>query len=364
MYFSLVPLALALQVLRRLGSIFTLVYAVFIDGFPSLFFSIKTILYYLSPFSQLFVSASFFPSAGDVVALSAKGTPLVVAPDAFSTRVGNLFKDERLEIVEVKVSSFDEISFRSLSSLISMSLICCFSSLISPNNPMIFEGSSCSSVGKQLAKSCEAQSLDSSSFKEVTRSSVSWLMSSYEGVTKGDLVSFKICAKSSSFTFHEMSLAHDSLFALEVVWGVFKPSLVDMVLSTRTLGLYHTRSASAVKSAKALCPYADLKFKMKEVDQTDVGPPVACYATLCISPTTSMRGEGWLGLVSMAKLDLVSFFERPDRDLDASVVDSDVCFEDCFLLSKKGFGLLGLSRVTGSSLGVMSGDDDSTNFNS
>nr|GFD16367.1 hypothetical protein [Tanacetum cinerariifolium] len=39
-----------------------------------------------------FVSASFSPSAGEAVALSAEGTPAVVAPDAFSTIVANMFK--------------------------------------------------------------------------------------------------------------------------------------------------------------------------------------------------------------------------------------------------------------------------------
>ncbi|GKB01195.1 hypothetical protein Tco_0829239 [Tanacetum coccineum] len=87
-----------------------------------------------------------------------------------------------------------------------------------------------------------------------------------------------------------------------------------------SLGADIPGSASAVKSVEASFP-------------KDVRPPAACYASLCISPTTSVGGEGWLGLVSMAELDLVSFFEWPDWDLDASVVDSDVCFEDYFLLS-------------------------------
>nr|GFB24841.1 hypothetical protein [Tanacetum cinerariifolium] len=226
-----------------------------------------------------FVSASFSPFAGEAVALSAEETPVVVAPDTFSTRVANLFKDKRLEIVEVKVSNVDGISFRS-------------------------------PVGKQLAKSCEAKSLDSLGFREVTRR-----------VKKADLVSFKISAKSSSFTFREMSSDPDSSLALEVVWVVFNPSLADFVLSTRTLGLDPV--TSTMKSAKASCPDADSGCKIKEVDQADAGPPAACCASLCISPTTGMGGDRWLRIVSMAELDLVSFFERPDWDLDASVVDSD-----------------------------------------
>ncbi|GJS60343.1 hypothetical protein Tco_0655127, partial [Tanacetum coccineum] len=103
-----------------------------------------------------FVSASlvfFSPSVGGY--LAAEGTSLVVALDAFSTTMENLFKvsvtlfnrlgreskDVGLDIVEVKVSSFVGISFKFL-------------------------------VGKQLAKLCEAKSLESSGFKEVTRRSV------------------------------------------------------------------------------------------------------------------------------------------------------------------------------------------------
>ncbi|GKG18472.1 hypothetical protein Tco_0372770, partial [Tanacetum coccineum] len=44
------------------------------------------------------------------------------------------------------------------------------SSLTSPDNSVIFEGSSFSSGGMELSKTCEAKSLDSSGFKEVTRS--------------------------------------------------------------------------------------------------------------------------------------------------------------------------------------------------
>nr|GEU63577.1 hypothetical protein [Tanacetum cinerariifolium] len=70
------------------------------------------------------------------------------------------------------------------------------------DNPMIFEGSSFSSVGKQLAKSREAKSLDSLGFKEFTRSSISWLMS--RG-TKVSLVSLSFLAFfSSSLTSETM----------------------------------------------------------------------------------------------------------------------------------------------------------------
>ncbi|GJV19839.1 hypothetical protein Tco_1368859 [Tanacetum coccineum] len=136
---------------------------------------------------------------------------MLVALDAFSTMVANLFKvsvtfsanwDERLEIVEVNVSSFVGICFRSLGISISMSLTCFFSSLISPDNPVIFYGSSFSSVVKQLAKSYEAKSLDSLGFKEVTRSSISWLMSRYEGLAFIEATSasaFAFACSNSSF---------------------------------------------------------------------------------------------------------------------------------------------------------------------
>ncbi|GKD91338.1 hypothetical protein Tco_1366845 [Tanacetum coccineum] len=220
-----------------------------------------------------------------------------------------------------------------------------------------------SSVGKQLANLYEAKSLDSSGSREVTRSLVSWLMSGYEGLAFIEATSALALtfACSSSFTFRNMSSAPDSSFALEVVWAVFNPSPADLVLSTRTLGLDPARadipgSASAVKSIEASCPDADLECKMKEVDQADVGPPAACCATLCISPTTSVGSEGWLRLVSMAELDLVSFFEWPDWDLDASVVDSNVCFEDYFLLSPllaPGFLPWGTSLVGEEYLGAL-----------
>nr|GEV11693.1 hypothetical protein [Tanacetum cinerariifolium]GEV39689.1 hypothetical protein [Tanacetum cinerariifolium] len=105
----------------------------------------------------------------------------------------------------------------------------------------------------------------------------------------------------------------------------------------------------------------------------------------------------WAFILGRTRLSFIFYW--PVWDLDASVVDSDVCFEDHFLLSlllapgflpwgissgceegfgaleftgaswlhmafmwsvkggKKWFGLLGLSRVMGSSLGVISGDE-------
>ncbi|GKA38393.1 hypothetical protein Tco_0730944, partial [Tanacetum coccineum] len=200
--------------------------------------------------STRFVPASlvfFSPSAGEAVAWPAEGTFMLVAPDALSTMVENLFKDDRLEIVDVNDSSFVGISMRSPGNLISMSLICCFSSLISLDNLVIFEGSSFSSVGKQLAKSCEAKSLDSLALPYETEVSepeplnlefeLILEMEEESGVKKADLVSFMIFDKSSSFTFREMSSALYSSFAHEVVWAAFNPSLAYLVLSTRTLRL-------------------------------------------------------------------------------------------------------------------------------
>ncbi|GKC62028.1 hypothetical protein Tco_1089626, partial [Tanacetum coccineum] len=224
--------------------------------------------------------------------------------------------------------------------------------------------------GYQTAAKKTEVSLVSLSFSAFSSSSLSYeimIGSSVResGVKKADLVSFKISDKSSSFTFREVSSAPDSLFALEVVWVVFNPSPADLVLSTRTLRLDLTNipgSASSVKSAKASCPDADSECKMKEVDQADVEPPAAYCASLCISPTTGVGGKGWLGLVSIAELDLVSFFEWPDWDLDASMVDSDVCFEDCFLLSlllAPGFLAWGTSSVGEEYLGALESTDTS-----
>nr|GEW24502.1 hypothetical protein [Tanacetum cinerariifolium] len=139
------------------------------------------------------------------------------------------------------------------------------------------------------------------------------------GVKKVDLVSFKIAAKSLCFTFCEMSSVPDSSFALEVVWAVFNLSLADLVLSTRTLGLDPVRSTLVVKSAEASCPDADSECKMKEVDKVGA-----------LESTGTSR-------LKMAFMWLVKG-------------------------GKKGFGLSSLSRVIGSSLGVMSGDDDSAIF--
>ncbi|GJT81284.1 putative reverse transcriptase domain-containing protein [Tanacetum coccineum] len=57
------------------------------------------------------------------------------------------------------------------------------------------------------------------------------------GVKKADLVSFMRSDKSSNFIFFEISSALNSSFVPELVWAVFNPSLADLVLSTRTLGL-------------------------------------------------------------------------------------------------------------------------------
>ncbi|GKD82255.1 hypothetical protein Tco_1349094, partial [Tanacetum coccineum] len=110
-------------------------------------------------------------------------------------------------------------------SSISMSVTCFFSSLISLDNSVNFEGSSSSSVGKQLAKSYEAKSFENLGFKEDTKSS---------------------------------EMEDEALKCLQI----------------KTPHLY-----------------------------LDVGPPAACCASLCISPTTGVEGEGWLALLSLAKLD-------------------------------------------------------------
>ncbi|GKG07884.1 hypothetical protein Tco_0333716, partial [Tanacetum coccineum] len=70
------------------------------------------------------------------------------------------------------------------------------------NSSMNFKRSSFNSVGKQLAQSCEAKILDNLGFKEVTRSSVSWLISGYEGLAFSEATSslaFAFCCSSFSF---------------------------------------------------------------------------------------------------------------------------------------------------------------------
>ncbi|GJX20577.1 putative reverse transcriptase domain-containing protein [Tanacetum coccineum] len=123
----------------------------------------------------------FYPSAGEASALPAEGTLVPVAPDdAFSIIVANLFKG---------CSIFYVTNHAALDALMSQK------SLVN------FKGSSISLVGKQLAKSCEAKSLDNSGFKEVTRSLVSWLIFGYEGVA------FSKATSSSSFNFFYSSFS-------------------------------------------------------------------------------------------------------------------------------------------------------------
>ncbi|GJV59318.1 hypothetical protein Tco_1465418 [Tanacetum coccineum] len=119
--------------------------------------------------------------------LTAEGTFLLASPDQFIHHSGkpvfkilDLVKSETLLEVLIEYSSVQQPK----------------------NNPVIFYRSSFSSVGKQLAKSCEAKSLDSLGFKEVTRSSISWLMSRYEGLAFIEATSasaFAFACSSSSF---------------------------------------------------------------------------------------------------------------------------------------------------------------------
>ncbi|GKC14128.1 hypothetical protein Tco_1010910 [Tanacetum coccineum] len=109
------------------------------------------------------LSASFVffsPSAGEALPWPTEGTPLSIAfDDVFSIIVANLFKrfglvdQETLMEVPIKGSSVQQPE----------------SSLTSSDNSVIFEGSSFSSVGMHLETLCEAKSLDSSGFREVTR---------------------------------------------------------------------------------------------------------------------------------------------------------------------------------------------------
>ncbi|GJU25076.1 hypothetical protein Tco_1163697 [Tanacetum coccineum] len=166
----------------------------------------------------------FSPLAGKAVACPAKGTSLVVASDAFSTIVENQFKLEALLEVPIECSLVQQARI----------------SLISLDNLVNFEGSSFSSVSRQLAKLCEAKCLESLDFREVTRRVVSWLTSGYKGISfsssygesgvkKEDLVSFKRSDKSYIFIVFEIALALDSLSVPKSVWAVFNLFPADLV---------------------------------------------------------------------------------------------------------------------------------------
>ncbi|GKA79341.1 hypothetical protein Tco_0785937 [Tanacetum coccineum] len=92
-------------------------------------------------------------------------------------------------------------------------------------------------------------------------------------------------------------------------------------------------SASAVESDEASCPDADSECIMVEAENTvnpkEVGPLVACWASLCSSATTTVEAEGWLLALGCTRLllylewpawDSVASFER-DTLLVASILD-------------------------------------------
>nr|GEZ35707.1 hypothetical protein [Tanacetum cinerariifolium] len=118
----------------------------------------------------------------EAVAWPAEGTSLVVAPDAFSITVATLFKVSVTLFNklgrESKVFSFSELKIFYLANQETLlevpieysSVQQPRSSLISLDNSVNFEGSFFSSVGKQLAESCEAKRFENSGFKEDTRS--------------------------------------------------------------------------------------------------------------------------------------------------------------------------------------------------
>ncbi|GKA23464.1 hypothetical protein Tco_0709426 [Tanacetum coccineum] len=133
--------------------------------------------------------------------------------------------DERLKIVEVKVSSFrlSDLEGRAWLSLRQLQLqlqLLLLLALALPSETKVSEP--------------EPLTLEFELILEMKEVGLKYFQS---GVKKADLVSFKISDKSSSFTFHEISSAPDSSFAPEVVWAVFNPFPGDLVLSTRTLRL-------------------------------------------------------------------------------------------------------------------------------
>ncbi|GJX67924.1 hypothetical protein Tco_0303651 [Tanacetum coccineum] len=125
-------------------------------------------------------------------------------------------------------------------------------------------------------------------------------------------------------------------------------------------------------------------------------PPPACWSSLCMSSTTGMEDEGWLGCVSLAELEWVSVLEWPVSDMGASGVEtyifdplfvlavyqnsarysancvgalvnaslrqqldmkSETCLKYSEFVCRKGFGLSGFSKKIGSSLGILFGED-------
>nr|GEX39351.1 hypothetical protein [Tanacetum cinerariifolium] len=119
--------------------------------------------------------------------------------------------DVRLEIVKVKVSSFVGISFKSL-------------------------GEFFSSVGKQLAKLCEAKSLESSVFIKVIKRVVSWLTFGYKGLAFSEATS-----------------------ASAVAFRCFSSSFWE--LNMESLGVDDPGPSSVVESVEASCPDVDSECK-------------------------------------------------------------------------------------------------------
>ncbi|GJR10143.1 hypothetical protein Tco_0792795 [Tanacetum coccineum] len=275
--------------------------------------------------SLRFVSASlvfFTPAVGEAVAWLAEGTFMLVAPNAFSTMVANQFKklgmkDWRWDMNGISYDSLEDeivsemckgtslpVTSRSSSSSISMSLTCCFSFLISQDNPVIFEGNSFSFVD-----------MIGSSIRE-------------SGVKKADLVSFKISDKSSNFTFHEMSSAMDSSFAPEVVLFLV-PSSIPYFEDMESLGVDIPGSASAVESAKASCLIPINKVLIQAIP-TSLPPQPIGEATKAsnlrrIPPEIFLDYRVILGFGSMGGLDLACPIIRLSSQLwDPSDMEDDV----------------------------------------
>ncbi|GJR92933.1 hypothetical protein Tco_0265107 [Tanacetum coccineum] len=130
--------------------------------FDDLEWSVESLVLFLFLLAKSFSSSRGSCSWRDLLkyanAWPTEGTSLVVAPDAFSTIVENMFKKLWWKF-QLNILQFSDLGSKARDS---------------GNNLVTLEVSSFSSVGKQLAKSYEVKSLDSLGLKDVTRSSVNF----------------------------------------------------------------------------------------------------------------------------------------------------------------------------------------------
>nr|GEZ09167.1 retrovirus-related Pol polyprotein from transposon TNT 1-94 [Tanacetum cinerariifolium] len=135
---------------------------------------------------------------------------------------------------------------------------------------------------------------------------------------------------------------------------------------TISLNIYKEYLAEFWYSTKAL-ENSKVSFSVPtNVTSKEVGPQVACWSLLCISTTTGVESEVWLGLDSMAELDSFFLFKWPilepvgaleDLPFVASLLDTEGCFKEveCFLCPDlaPGFMPWGTLSALGEGLGTL-----------